>query len=276
MGWVSYDVSDPGDRIKTMSLTPSPLVTISIVSHNQAQLVSELLSDIDRYCGPEIETIVTSNVREENQIDFTKYNRPIRQIDNMTPKGFGANHNAALKTARGKYFCVLNPDIRLTNNPFPELLECIMTNRVGVVAPLVTNVEGKIEDNARRFPTPLKIMAKTLTGKQTPEYSTTSGDFSPDWVGGMFMLIPADIYEKLCGFDERYFLYYEDVDLCARMRLAGYDIRLCTKTKVIHNARRQSHHDYNYLRLHIASMIRFFLSKPFIQIVSRRLLHGTP
>lgn len=259
-----------------MSPELSPLVTISIVSHNQAQLVRELLADIDRYCGQEIEIILTINVREHHPIDITKYNRPIRQINNATPKGFGANHNAALKTARGKYYCVLNPDIRLTDDPFPELLGCIKSEIVGVVAPLVTNVAGEIEDNARRFPTPLKIMAKALTGKQTPDYSTRNGDFSPDWVGGMFMLLPAGIFEKLNGFDERYFLYYEDVDLCARLRLAGYDIRLCTKAKVIHDARRQSHQDYKYLRLHIASMIRFFFSKQFIQIMSRRLMRSTP
>jgi N-acetylglucosaminyl-diphospho-decaprenol L-rhamnosyltransferase len=253
-----------------------PLVSISIVSHNQAQLVSELLSDLDCYCGPGIEIIVTLNVSDEMHIDFTQYNRPIRQISNSTPKGFGANHNAASKKAKGKYFCVLNPDIRLTSDPFPELLECITAESVGVVAPLVTNVAGENEDNARQFPTPLKIMAKALFRKRKPDYKALIGDYSPDWVGGMFMLIPVDVYRKLNGFDERYFLYYEDVDLCARMRLSGYDIRLCTKAKVIHDARRQSHRDFRYLRWHFTSMMRFFFSKPFIQIMSRRLMHSKP
>jgi GT2 family glycosyltransferase len=92
----------------------------------------------------------------------------------------------------------------------------------------------------------------------------------------MFMLIPAAVFRKIGGFDERYFLYYEDVDLCARMRLGGYDIRLCPNAKVIHEARRQSHRDLRYFRWHLASILRFFFSKPFITIMWRRRKSGKP
>jgi N-acetylglucosaminyl-diphospho-decaprenol L-rhamnosyltransferase len=254
----------------------SPLVSLSVVSHGQADLVAELVASIQHYCTIQVELILTLNIAEQLPFDVSAYMFPIYVIRNTSPKGFGANHNAASKSANGIYFCVLNPDIRLTSDPFPELLECISAESVGVVAPLVTNVAGENEDNARQFPTPLKIMAKALIRKREPDYKTLIGDYSPDWVGGMFMLIPVDVYRKLNGFDERYFLYYEDVDLCARMRLSGYDIRLCTKVKVIHDARRQSHRDFRYLRWHFTSMMRFFFSKPFIQIMSRRLMQNKP
>lgn len=257
-------------------LAQTPLVSISIVSHNQAQLVHNLLSDIDRYCGPEIEVILTMNIQEEHPIDAGKYLHNIKIITNITPKGFGANHNAALGMASGKYYCVMNPDIRFVNNPIAELLTCITDKTVGIAAPLITDSAGVIEDSARRFPTPFQIFEKALTGKKSPEYKAECDVYTPDWVGGMFMLIPAEIFHKIGGFDERYFLYYEDVDLCARMRLAGYDIRLCTKAKVIHDARRQSHHDLKYFRWHLASMLRFFFSMPFIRIQWRRLMGNNP
>jgi GT2 family glycosyltransferase len=258
------------------SPTPAPLVSISIVSHNQARLVNNLLADIDRYCGPEVEVLLTINVLDEQSIDPEVYSLNIKLISNKTPKGFGANHNAALKLASGKYYCVLNPDIRFMNNPLPELLACLSDPSIGIVAPLVTRMSGTIEDTARRFPTPLSIAARALFGKRPIEYGTDYKICSPDWVGGMFMLIPAAVFRRIGGFDERYFLYYEDVDLCARMRLAGYDIRLCPNAKVIHEARRQSHRDLRYFRWHLASILRFFFSKPFLMIMWRRRKNGKP
>lgn len=256
------------------SPTPAPLVSISIVSHNQTRLVNKLLADIDRCCGPEIEVLLTINVQDEKPIDPERYSHNIRLFGNKTPKGFGANHNAALKLAKGEYYCVLNPDIRFIDNPLPELMACLADPAVGIVAPLITNPSGSIEDTARRFPTPLSIATRALSGKRPIEYGTDNKICSPDWVGGMFMLIPAAVFRKIGGFDERYFLYYEDVDLCARMRLAGYDIRLCPNAKVIHEARRQSHRDLRYFRWHLASILRYFFSKPFIMMMCSRLMGG--
>lgn len=256
--------------------SPAPLVSISIVSHKQASMVKNLLADIDSYCGPEVEILLTTNVQDEQSIDPDLYVHNIKIISNKTPKGFGANHNAALELARGRYYCVLNPDIRFMNNPLPELLACLSDSSIAIAAPLVTTISGAIEDSARRFPTPLRIVSRALFGTRPVEYGTDSKICSPDWVGGMFMLIPAAIFRKVGGFDTRYFLYYEDVDLCARMRLAGYDIRLCPNAKVIHEARRQSHRDLRYFRWHLASILRFFFSKPFIKIMWRRQLSGKP
>ena len=256
------------------SPTPAPLVSISIVSHNQTRLVNNLLADIDRCCGPEIEVLLTINVQDEKPINPERSSHNIRLIGNKTPKGFGANHNAALKLAKGEYYCVLNPDIRFIDNPLSELLACLADPAVGIAAPLIINPSGSIEDTARRFPTPLSIATRALSGKRPIEYVTDNKICSPDWVGGMFMLIPAAIFWKAGGFDERYFLYYEDVDLCARMRLAGYDIRLCPNAKVIHEARRQSHRDLRYFRWHLASILRYFFSKPFIMMMCSRLMGG--
>lgn len=73
----------------------------------------------------------------------------------------------------------------------------------------------------------------------------------------MFMLFPRTVYEQLGGFDETYFLYYEDVDLCARLRKLGYRVGYCADVSVVHDARRASHSNLSYLRRHLASMARF-------------------
>jgi len=77
----------------------------------------------------------------------------------------------------------------------------------------------------------------------------------------MFMLFRADTYREIDGFDERYFLYYEDVDICARLRQRGYDVRLVPAASVIHAARRDSHRRARYLAWHIRSTLRFWRSE---------------
>jgi GT2 family glycosyltransferase len=72
------------------------------------------------------------------------------------------------------------------------------------------------------------------------------------------MLFRRDIFETAGGFDEGYYLYYEDVDLCARIRLAGFEVAQVTGTSVIHAAQRASHSSFRYARWHIRSMFRFF------------------
>lgn len=229
-------------------------------------LVKYLLSDLQAHCSAEdIEIILTRNVPETHDFNPGELALPIRLIDNPSPKGFGANHNAAFKIATGDYFCVLNPDIRLKENPFPALIALAQQTGVGVVAPRIVNTSGLREDSARRFPTPFELLRKALGGKS--EVVNDAPDVSaPDWVAGMFMLFPRPVFEKLHGFDERYFLYYEDVDLCARLALAGYKRLVCSDVSVVHDARRSSHGNLRYAALHLQSIFRFFFSDVYRQI----------
>lgn len=237
-------------------------IVVSIVSHNHAKLVASLLKDIDLYCQElPVTVIVTVNVEEALPFSEDDFGFPLKVIHNRQPKGFGANHNAAFWAAEGDVFCVLNPDIRLGENPFPRLLENLGDKRCGIIAPLVLSPTDFIEDNARRFPTPLSILGKALSIKRDLDYAIGQDPLSVDWVAGMFMLFPGRVFAELGGFDTRYFLYYEDVDLCFRARTAGYDVVLDPRATVMHEARRESHRSPSYLRWHLGSMFKFFLSR---------------
>lgn len=245
-------------------------ISLSIVSHGQINLVHNLLEDIRLYCAGKalsVEVILTLNLPEQIPFQSGELSFPIKIVSNVTPKGFAANHNAAFKLATGKFFCVVNPDIRMFENPFPCLIH-YLTEGVGVVAPLVTNPEGKVEDSARRFPTPWRILRKAIGWVRAPDYIIGEECIRPDWVGGMFMLFPHGVFSEVNGFDERYFLYYEDVDLCARLTLKNYAVLLCPQVGVIHEARRSSHRSLRYAKWHLSSMARFFLSKPFRALMS--------
>ena len=248
-----------------------PEISISIVSHVQAHLVTILLDDIDKKCRNNLlEVILTLNLEEALPFVENDFSFPINVIRNTTPLGFAANHNQAFTRSTGQFFCVLNPDVRLNENPFPALLSSLQDSTVGVVAPLVVSNSGHIEDSARVFPTPFKIICKAFGGCKGSDYLIKSEPIYPDWVGGMFMLFPREVFEKLNGFNERFFLYYEDVDLCARLRLQGYQVVLCPNAKVIHEAQRSSHKSLKYLSWHIASMLRFFCSSVFFKIIWKK------
>ena len=245
-------------------------ISISVVSHSQIGLVAQLLADIEARCrDSNFELILTLNVDETLPFSLEAFSYPIKLVCNAVPMGFGANHNQAFKNATGRYFCVMNPDVRLGSNPFNALLACFRNSSVGVAAPLVLGKGGEIEDSARLFPEPLKILSKAFGRCRGPDYAIRDAPIYPDWVGGMFMLFPRGIFEKLGGFDERYFLYYEDVDICAQLRLLGYEVVLCPQARVTHHAQRSSHRSFKYLRWHMRSMARFFLSAVYWRLRSR-------
>jgi GT2 family glycosyltransferase len=232
------------------------MVSVSIVSHRHGALLRELLRDLER-C-PRIEVLLTLNVEEPLAFDPHGFGFPLALVRNARPRGFGANHNAAFARAAGDCFCVLNPDVRFDTDPFPRLRAVLQDPAVGCAAPLVLSPAGAVEDSARRFPTPARLLARALARGARPEYETGTGAFSPDWVAGMFMMFRSDVFRAIGGFDERYFLYYEDADLCARLRAAGYDVRLDPAVRVVHAARRASRRNLRHLGWHVASALRFF------------------
>lgn len=247
-------------------------ISISVVSHGQQDLITNLFYDLAAYCFPvTFEVILTLNLNETLLFAQNEFSFPFTVIRNTKAKGFAENHNQAFAQATGDFFCVLNPDIRLTNNPFPALLSGLK-NKVGIAAPLVLNESGAVEDSARYFPTPLKIVCKAFGGCKGSDYVINNHILFPDWVAGMFMLFPAEIFRQMGGFDTDFFLYYEDVDLCARLRLQGYEIALCPDAQIVHQAQRSSHRNLKYFKWHLTSMMRFFCSSVFLKILWRKLI----
>ena len=242
------------------------LISISVVSHAQADLVCNAFADIVQFIElGAVEIILTRNVPEDQPVPSTG-GHPVTIIDNARPKGFGANHNAAFRKASGQWFCVMNPDIRMTENPFPILIDSMGRLQASVVGPAVLSLDGVIEDSVRRFPSPASLVRK-LFGRSDGRYPFTLGApaFAADWVGGMFMLFRSDDFMSVGGFDEGFFLYYEDVDICARLWKSRRRGVACPCVEGLHGARRTSHRNLRYMRWHVASLARF-LAKHWLRL----------
>lgn len=246
-------------------------ITLSVVSHGQIHLIEALLQDLARHCGKtRLKVILTLNIPEDLPISLNQLPYPVLILRNNIPLGFGENHNLAFNHAGTGYFCVINPDIRLDSDVFPTLIDSLRDPSCGVTAPLIVNGEGLVEDSAREFPTPFKILCKALGGCRGQDYQIGSTLVEPDWVGGMFMVFRRDTYVLLGGFDQKFFLYYEDVDLCARIRLQGLRVVMIPGVRATHLARRSSHSSAVYSYMHIRSMIRFFVSMVFWKVMWHR------
>lgn len=228
------------------------MITVSVVSHAQAGLARRLLDDIASLGRADFQVILTVNVPET-----LPEGTSAELIHNSQPRGFGANHNAAFRRAKGEYFCVLNPDIRLPRDPFPALLEELREPSVGVVAPRITDPSGRTEDSVRRFPTFGSLLRKLFGERPGAEYTLDTAPVAVDWVGGMFMLFRREAFERVRGFDERFFLYYEDVDICRRLHGAGFRVMATPRAQAIHEAQRASRRNPRYMAMHARSMLRY-------------------
>ncbi|NIS38439.1 glycosyltransferase, partial [Candidatus Saccharibacteria bacterium] len=149
-----------------------PKISISIVSHAQGNLVGPLISDLIRHCRNEpIEVLLTLNIPENLPFRPEHQPFPLRILENASPLGFSANHNKASAEAKGTFFCVLNPDVRLRQNPYTQLLSFLENPNIGVIAPQVLNSAGENENNSRNFPTPFEIAGK-LFGRTSAKQET--------------------------------------------------------------------------------------------------------
>lgn len=231
------------------------MICISIVSHGHASMLPLL---VDRILGfiDVSQLIVTFNISE----DLVLPSDPrLQVISNHSPKGFGANHNHAFTFCKSPYFCVLNPDIIFKENPFPQLIYDIKFFKTDLAAPLVLNRRGEIEDSIRYFPSIFTLIKKMILNRRGSFPNHDSEVFAADWVAGMFMLFTNSGFERLGGFDERYFLYYEDVDICVRLWRLGLRLAVNPSVEVIHDARRASRKNIDHMKMHLLSMLTFLI-----------------
>lgn len=106
------------------------------------------------------------------------------RIDHASPKGFGANHNAAFRYCDSPYSCVENSDVRLVNEPFPALIACMDDPKAGLVAPRVIDAAGNWEDCARYFPAPSSLAARMFQLDDGCYPAVDEAPMTVDWVDG--------------------------------------------------------------------------------------------
>lgn len=249
----------------------TPIFTLSIVSHGDADKISRLLQSLQQHETPaRIQLILTDNLKNNlPEYDPAPWSS-LRILRNEKKLGFAENHNRAFEHARGEYFVILNPDLIFERPIFDDLLKSLLAHKADLIAPQIVDETGAVQDSHRPLPTPFELIRRRLPGYTfKPSPPDPDGVIRPDWIAGMFWLLRSKTYAQLRGMDEKFFLYFEDVDFCSRARLQGMKIIVDANIQSRHDAQRASRRRLHYLYLHTISALRFFLSPVYRQV--RRL-----
>ncbi|AYA06629.1 MULTISPECIES: glycosyltransferase [Rahnella] len=181
--------------------------------------------------------------------------------------GFGHGHNQAMAEflPQCEYFLICNPDVYFNEGVVSYLLEECRCHGYKFVSPPIRYSDGSKQYSCKLLPTPLNLFLRrfmpSLAKKMDQRYEIQDADFSRNFsvpsVSGCFMLISSDLLIKLKGFDERYFMYLEDVDLCRRA-LDHTEIMYCSGKEIIHEFGKGSYKNTSLLMCHIKSSILYF------------------
>ena len=231
------------------------VVTVSIVSHGQADLVRKLVANLDATSARSIASVViTLNIPEPDMLEDISASFPIERIVNPAPKGFGANHNQAFRSSQEPWFLVLNPDMHFNEDVITPLLASSLPGSA-ILVPRILEPGKQSPEQHRSLITPLEIITRRWTRYSCPA--------SPTWVPGLFMLFRSKAYAELSGFDEKFFMYGEDFDICARAALSGWQLQVGEDLLAVHDARRASHARLKHLYWHISSLLKIWTSRVF-------------
>lgn len=228
-------------------------LSIIIISYNTRGVITECLRSIDTYYKPaiskkEFEVIVVDNGSEDDSIAHIKKYFPwVRLIESNKNFGFGAANNRAIKKTTGEYVLFLNPDTKLDKTSLPTVMAQLDQDpQTAIATAKVTLPHGVIDDASHRgFPTPWRAITHFLgLSKLVPHsmllngyhlgYQKMDKVHEIDACAGAYLMIRRKIGELVGWFDEDYFWYGEDLDLCYRVKLLNYKVMFVPSATVFH------------------------------------------
>jgi Predicted glycosyltransferases len=255
-----------------------PEISIITVTMNHLSLLKDLLETLFVSAKPVVsfELIIVDNCSTDGTSSYIKEHYPsVTIIDNKSKQGFAKNNNDGAKIASGKYLLILNPDIKLRPKAIDNLYEYLKNDKtVGIVAPQLLNTDLSTQYSARNFMSLKLLLIRIFTkGKDDVNNKTVNTyllrDISGtepvevDWCMGAALLLEKKFYFQLNGFDEKFFLYVEDADLCHRCWLANKKVVYLPSAKMIHQHQRSSRDFNKKTWLHLKSMFYFFRKNKF-------------
>lgn len=250
-----------------LALNEKPKIFISIISHGHMPLIHKL--GVAASLAKNFDTIIKINVDSEvSNIDNVKV------INGCYNKGFGENNNIVFNYCKNElgmrdedYFIVLNPDIIIEANDIRNLVDTMSSKSslVGAIN-LFRDIERKqLDKSIRKFPNILDFV-KSFIGTKCLSYDKLQikEEKKIDWAAGSFLAFRASHYAELRGFDESYFMYCEDLDICYRTYMLGYPVVYYPQIKATHLASFKNRNIISkHFIWHVLGAFRFAIRKSF-------------
>ncbi|WP_407277707.1 glycosyltransferase family 2 protein [Aromatoleum evansii] len=224
----------------------NPDVSVLIVNYNGLRFLDECLESIKTaFSRYSYEVVVVDNASSDGSQAFLQARSDIRYIESLENTGFTGGNNLAARSARGKVLLLLNNDTRIEGQ-LDSLIDQALAEQVGAAGSRLVYSDGRTQFSVGFHHRPIRLVLSWLGLEKKhrlpsifrrmetdPAYYEQS--HTPvDWVSGACLATRREIWERLCGFDEAFFMYCEDVDYCLRVRNAGFGIAFVAETLVIH------------------------------------------
>jgi len=208
------------------------MLSIIIVNYNSLENLNDCLRSVsEKIDFSKCEIIVVNN--ETSPIDASLFSFPIKIIENGKNLGFGAACNIGAKNATEELLFFLNPDTQIISGDINEVLKKFQNNpSIGIIAPKILTQDGSIQtwSFGKEITLPGLLKNNLLSEKPTVVETETEAD----WVSGAAFFIKKALFEKIGGFDEKFFMYFEDIDLCKRARQHSFRIMIHPDFKIMH------------------------------------------
>ena len=222
---------------------PGGAVDVVVVSYNSRATLRACVEPFVDMDG--VDVYVVDNDSRDGSLD-TIADLPLHAISRAENEGFAAGCNDGWRAGSAPLVLFLNPDARLDGASLRELVDVLASDsRIGIVGPRLLAADGRLEMSQRRFPTVRSTFAQALflhrlfpraawsdeVVRETAAYDVPA---SPDWLSGACLLVRRAVLEQIGGWDESFFLYSEDTDICRRTRDAGFDVRYAPTATATH------------------------------------------
>jgi hypothetical protein len=245
-------------------------VAVVIVNYNTCELLRPCLATLQSEAPTE--TIVVDNASSDGSAEMVRSDFPWVLLQaNTTNRGYGAAANQAMAGCTAKYVLLLNSDTRLQPGALESLSAYLDQHpQAAIVGPRIVNLDGTLQPSCYPFPTVLNTLfvnshlghvirsVPGLRDRYLPAWSHSHARVVP-WVLGAALAIRRQAFESVAGFDEAFFLYYEEVDLCYRLYAAGWQVHFAPVTTVVHvGAASTSQQQTDMAVQMVASTMRFY------------------
>lgn len=235
-------------------------LSVIIINFNTENITSECLDSILKNTkNLNYEIIVIDNASNDGSYQkltqkYAKY-KVLSFIKNKNNLGFSKANNIGCANAKGKYLLFLNSDTQIYGNILKEMTDWMRKNKKTAVATCaLKNKDGSLQGSGGYFPTLLKVFSWMFFIEDIPFLDKLIKPFHPvhakspfykglnqfkkirnqDWVTGAFFLTKKDVFEKAGRFDEDYFMYTEEVDLCYRIKQLGFNVMYLPEWEIVH------------------------------------------
>lgn len=223
----------------------SAVATVVVVNHDGGEELLDCLSSV-RASGATVEVIVVDNASQDGSVDRVVRSFPdVCVIRNAWNRGFAAAANQGAAAGRGAVIVLVNPDATVAPTAIESLIATLDdTSRAGAVGAMVRNPDGSVQPSKRGFPSIWQSALHATVGVVWPHnpgtraYLMADVDFSRPvrvgWVSASAVAFRRTAFESVGGFDEAFFFFVEDADLCKRLRDAGWEIWFDPRAEVVH------------------------------------------